>query len=698
MVYDWRNCNETGLKNYFNNINWSESLLGKDVESQWKEFQKVVDTGLQQYVPMKKRCKLNKCVWMTKKVKNLINYKNRIFKLVKHNRTEENVKKLKVAEKNCKNAVRKAKKNYEKKLTENGGNKKQFHAYIRSKTKSKFPVGPIKQYGETITDSKEIAEALNQYFGTVFTHETGEPIPACPINSNIKLETVVITQSKIIDKINKLKKTSAPGPDGISSRLLQNHINSLSFALSIIYENSLESGIVPLEWKIANVTPIFKKGAKGNVENYRPISLTSIPCKILESILKDAIMDHLLDSELLKSTQHGFMKNKSTVTNLLEFFEKITGHVDDGDCVDVIYLDFSKAFDKVPIKRLISKLKAHGIDGSLLAWISDWLTNRKQRTVLNGQFSTWISVLSGVPQGSVLGPILFIIFINDIDTAVDIIRQIMNKFADDTKLGQKINCKEDADMLQRCLDNLLSWADNWGMKFNVLKCSVIHFGRKNPKYEYKMNGTTLNQNSMEKDLGILIQSDLKPSEQCVTASRKATQALFLIQKSFLYKDQKTFVLLYKQFVRCHLEYASPVWSPWNTADINLLENIQIKAVKLINGLEGLSYQEKLIALNLESLTERRTKADLLLVYKIIKGFCDVDKKTWFSLVGASDRNTRLTSCPMNIKQQRFRTDVRKYFFSNRVVNYWNSLPVDVKMSNSISEFKNKLKKITIHLE
>ena len=210
-----------------------------------------------------------------------------------------------------------------------------------------------------------------------------------------------------------------------------------------------------------------------------------------------------------------------------------------------------------------------------------------------------------------------------------------------------------------------------------------------------MNGITLSQQTMEKDLGVLMQSDLKPSEQCTSATKKALQALYLIQKSFLYRDQKTFVLLYKQYVRCHLEYASPVWNPWNISDINKLEGIQSKAIKMVNGLENLSYPEKLKALDLEPLTERRTKADLLQVYKIINEVCDVDKNIWFSLVGNNGRNTRLTACPVNIKQQRFHTDTRKYFFSNRVVNSWNSLSADVKMSNSVKEFKKKIKNITI---
>ncbi|CAM5136177.1 unnamed protein product [Eretmochelys imbricata] len=233
------------------------------------------------------------------------------------------------------------------------------------------------------------------------------------------------------------------------------------------------------------------------------------------------------------NSQHGFCKGKSCFTNLLEFFDGINKHVDKGDSVNILYLDFQKAFDKVPHQRLLSKVSSHGIRGKVLSWTGSWLKDRKQRVELNGQFSEWREVNSGVPQGSVLGSVLFNIFINDLEKGVN---SKVAKFADDTKLLKIVKSQADCEELQKDLSDLGDWATKWQMKFSVDKCKVTHIGKHNLNYTYKMMGSKLAVTTQERDLGIIVDSSLKTSTQCAAAVKKANRILGIIKKGI---DDKT---------------------------------------------------------------------------------------------------------------------------------------------------------------
>jgi len=232
---------------------------------------------------------------------------------------------------------------------------------------------------------------------------------------------------------------------------------------------------------------------------------------------------------------------------LLEFLEKATLAADEGKALDLIFWDFAKAFDKVPRERLLKKMHAHGIRGKLLKWVEDWLTNRSQCVVLNGEFSSWIQVLSGVPQGSVLGPLLFLIFINDIDMAVEGI-DIIKKFADDTKVGHVMETEADRVMMQEALDALCKRATTWGMAFNIKKCKVMHLGPKNPEHQYQMDGQPLEATEEERDIGVTMSKTLKPSAQCSKAARTAQAVLGQITRAFHYRDRHVYVRLYTQYL------------------------------------------------------------------------------------------------------------------------------------------------------
>jgi hypothetical protein len=461
-------------------------------------------------------------------------------------------------------------------------------------------------------------------------------------------------------------------------------------ALTIIFRKSVRDGAVPEDWKIANVVPIYKKGSKSSPGNYRPISLTSMACKILESIIRDAVTGHLSANNLIKGSQHGFFKNRSCSTNLLEFLERASSVVDEGGGYDVVYLDFAKAFDKVPSKRLLKKIWAHGIRGRAFIWVKEWLTGRKQRVVLNGRFSSWEEVLSGVPQGSVLGPLLFLIFINDLDNVVEMVD--VKKFADDTKLGKQVRADIDRADLQLALDNAIAWAKMWGMQFNIEKCKVMHMGCSNPRYHYHMDGKMLQETSEEKDIGVKITDDLKVTTQCAAAAKTALAVLGQITRAFHYRDRHVFVKLYKQYVRPHLEFSTPAWSPWTEGDKKILEKVQQRAVNMVSGLASKTYEERLKELNMETLEERRYMADMTMVRNIMHARGGLRPETWFEK-NSTERNLRSSSDPLNIKKRHGRTEMRRNFFSLRVIDHWNAIPSELKKIEKPANFKSSLKKL-----
>ena len=338
---------------------------------------------------------------------------------------------------------------------------------------------------------------------------------------------------------------------------------------------------------------------------------------------------------------------------------------------------------------MLHKIRAHAIDGKLITWLENWLANRRQQVVINGHCSGWEQVLSGVPQGSILGPLCFIIFINDIDCAAELVN-IISKFADDTKLGAKISSPADRENLQLCLNNLCLWAQQWGMQFNTDKCKVIHVGRNNPCYNYSMNNHELASVVQERDIGVVTHQSLKPSVQCHKAAEKANLVLGQICRAFHFRDRKVFIELYKRYVRCHLEFSVPAWRPWQTQDIETLEKVQKRAVKMVSGLRTTTYEERLIELNLPSLSARRELFDMLETFKILNGFSKVDSEKLFTpLHNTSQRLTRLSADPQNIYPKQAKGDVRKNFFTVRVIPAWNNLPKIVKESANPTIFKKR---------
>ena len=405
----------------------------------------------------------------------------------------------------------------------------------------------------------------------------------------------------------------------------------------------------------------------------------------METILRNALVKYLEENSLINSSQHGFRNKRSCLTNLLDFYNDVFNIFDETKAVDIIYLDFQKAFDKVPHQRLLKKIKTHGITGKIHSWLEDWLTERKQRVVINGKASDWRNVLSGVPQGSVLGPILFTIYVNDMDEGLTC---KISKFADDTKITGRVTYADEKALLQSDLDRLVNWSTKWQMTYNIDKCKVLHIGSNNNRTNYSMNNTEISKVNKEKDLGVIICNDLKPGEHCKEVVKTANKIVGFIGRTFEFKSEKVIVTLFNALVRPHLEYCVQFWSPYYRKDIDKLERVQRRATKLIPRLRNMPYEERLKELNLFSLEKRRMRGDLIEVFKMFRGFDNVNISDYLDI--DRERNTRNNG--FKIIGKNFRSEESKHFFFNRIVNVWNSLPSQVVSCNTVESFKGRLDK------
>ena len=486
----------------------------------------------------------------------------------------------------------------------------------------------------------------------------------------------------VLKKLRMLSNNKSAGPDDIHPTVLHETAESVSLPLSIIYNKSLKEGKQPTIWKDSHVIPIHKKGSKTDPSNYRPISLTSVPCKIMESIIRDEVIEHLMTNSLINDAQHGFVPGRSCITQLLTTLEDWTSVLDAGEDVDVIYLDIKKAFDSVPHLRLSSKLEAYNITGQIKDWISEFLHDRRQRVVINSAKSNWSKVKSGVPQGSVLAPILFALYINDLPENLKSKAKI---YADDTKIYSTVTTPAQRNNIQADMKTLMKWSSEWQLEFNSEKSKVMHMGTRNAETSYIMGETIIQTTTEEKDLGVVIDKQLKFHGHVTYAANKANRVLTTIKRTFETRDQETIPLLYKGLVRPLLEYGNTVWSPRYITDIKAVERVQKRATKMITSLRQQPYIDRLRTLKLPSLEYRRRRGDMIQVYKIMYQKDRIDPDTFFQLAESTTRGHEL-----KLNKPRHNTNLRGQIFSHRIVTDWNSLPAEVVRAPSLNSFKARL--------
>ena len=690
--------NYTGMKEELSQIDWDELLLGKNTEGQWSVIKETLDDIIRKYVPKKSygpNARRNfKPLWLNPNALRKVKAKHEAFKRYMQSKDGDDYQRY-VAERNAaRREIRKAVREHERLLSKKSKrDPKSFWKYTRRKSKPRSRLGKLKVGDRSYDTDSEKANVLNDYFSSVFTHEDLSDVPECSMGGDTydEIGNLTVTPDVVKKKLLSLNPQKSPGPDGLHPYVLKALADDLAYPLASLYNTSLQEGVVPNSWKEAYVTPIFKKGDKADPGNYRPVSLTSIPCKVLESIIRDHLLDHLMSNNLIDRNQYGFMAGKSCGTNLLDCMEDWAEALDKGYCIDVIYLDLRKAFDTVPHVRLCKKLEALGITGTCLNWIKDFLLNRKQAVNVNGSFSSSADVVSGVPQGSVLGPLLFTCFINDITRET---RNVFRLFADDSKLYRIIRSVDDCHSLQSDLDRLVLWSRRWQLQFNETKCIVLRIGTGHPDFTYTMeNADGLRVNLVvkteEKDLGVTISNDLKPSKHIAQITSSATRALFTLKRTLTFNISTQGATLYKAIVRPILEYSNCAWHPHTVQDIESLEKVQRRATRMICRRSGrqLGYDDRLKLLDLMSLTHRRRRGDMIEVFKYFK-----NPGVFNSLELQLSGENRTRGHPYKLAKLRSNTNIGSRRFSQRVVNDWNALPDHIVTAPSVGAFKARLDK------
>ena len=538
---NYKRGNYNDLRSYFENIKWETDLNIEDLDEQYAKFCDIYREGENKFVPKQKSVVKDNKKWFNDKCRKERTIKQLLWRRFRRHSTQAAYERYKVGRDKYTQVMREAKKDFEKDIISKCEDQpKLFYNYINSKTKSKTQIIAIKENETVFTKEKDMCEILNKKFKSVFTHDEHNDIEEGPTILRQSLEHITLKREDIMNLLLSLDKRKATGPDGISNWILKECAEQICEPLLIIFSNSLRQGKIPKLWKLANIAPLYKNGDRQNPLNYRPVSLTSVVCKLLEKIIRKQWVKFLEENNAITNKQFGFREGRSCVSNLLCFYDRVSDILQERDgWVDCIYLDLKKAFDKVSHTKLIWKLEnTGGAKGKLLSWMKDFLQDRKMCTVIRGEHSEWEQVTSGVPQGSVLAPIMFIVFMNDLGTNISQ-ESYINMFADDAKILRRITDENSCESLQKDIDTLNNWSNTWSMEFNSKKCHVVRFGdsKNRPIHPYRLGEEALDTSTREKDLGVIFNNKLTPEDHINDKANKMMNLIANMRRAFLFVDE-----------------------------------------------------------------------------------------------------------------------------------------------------------------
>ena len=665
----------------------------KSVESNWLYFKDTLVKALDHFVPSKRVSGRYSLPWLTRTNKRLIRQKQKAYNRAKKSNKDSDWATFRRLRKKSQQSMKQAHWDYVNRiLEEDGKNSKGLWRYLKGMRKDNAGVSPLSSNGKIVTTAQEKAEALNKQFSSVFTREDNSNIPEMGPSPYEKMPPIEVTEKGVKALLSGLNSRKATGPDDIPAILLKTCADDITPMLTFIIQKSINAAKVPLDWKKATVTPIYKKGNRAMPENYRPVSLTSICCKIAEHVIVSNVMKHLDKTNFLSDQQHGFRRKRSCESQLIITTNELAEILNRKGQVDMAILDFAKAFDKVPHNRLLKKLGHCNINKNVIGWIQSFLQNRTQRVAVDGCLSKEAPVLSGVPQGTVLGPALFLIFINDIGLGVT---SKLRLFADDCLIFREIRSLADTVKLQEDLNRLVNWSKRWGMSFNVKKCNVMTITNKKKKIlsSYGMEGSNLERVSEAAYLGITITSDLEWRKHVENITSSAERLLGFLWRTMHKCPRNLKSKAFTAIIRPKLDYAATVWDPHHTTQINKLERVQRRGARFVNnnrhcrakGEQNASPTEMLSNLQWPPLQVRRQQARLVMLKKIIDGEIAISKSL---LPPINERNS--SRHPATFQTTQPTVDTYKFAFIPRTTREWNKLPKPVTDAVDAPSFKSRL--------
>ena len=686
--YNWHIADFDMLKHHLLAIDWTEVICCNPcAKSAWSAFEDLIWEAVVRCVPSSSsHRKSSKNKRHPRKLRKLVTKKRRLWKEHRSNPSDLNalwryrdcVHQYRVA---CRDAVLLA----EESVIQ-ADNLGAFYKHVNQRVRHRDAIAALTDDdGLVVTSDVKKADMFNEYFASVGVADNGKSLQNVQVVACKTLESVTFNEHNILFAMRKLKPNLSSGPDGLPPLLFKKLQYVLATPLALVFTQLFSVGVIPDIWKQAVIVPVFKKGATCDVANYRPISLTCVASKIMERVIVQQILHHLYSNKLLSVTQHGFIKGRSTCTNLLEALNDWTLSIQNKKSVSIAYIDFSRAFDSVSHDKLFACLHAYGIRGDLLCWLRNFFIGRTHKTKIGVSLSAVAALLTGVIQGSGIGPMMFVIYIDDLAKLLERHGIKAKLFADDVKVYVEIDDPSDSWCLQRTLDMIGAWADEWQLSLSVSKCNILTVGNACDGMHYCLSGARLPQGNTARDLGITISSDLSPSQHISEIVLKAHQRSNHIIRCFVSGNTNSLVRAFCVYVRPLLEFNSVVWSPTLIKDIDLIEQVQRRFTKRLRGFKDITYPNRLQRLKLLSLELRRLHLDLIYCYKIVFGLVCVNFDDLFKF--STITHTR-GHC-YKLYKSRCTSTVRKNFFAERVTNVWNYLPQSVDFS-SLTKFKQSL--------